>query len=250
MPRGLLGHTSTPPLAPIRVERLIAAMSILSEQSVRSRILLLIVTLLPWRAICMLQTLFKYVVYQLIEKFRVVVDEEQSESRKEVCTGELIASNSSHSFCGGKTILLPELSVSSGSLIPFLPDEIIEGQVWHLLANPPSVPLLMNLRHLNASWRRFVGDTVEWKVLSMLWSPEQGYKGYILRNWVKGVTPDRRLSWELACYRVIETENRKEISGMAEAESRSWYVRERCGGPYISSRWQKEPPGEASGSTG
>lgn len=152
-------------------------------------------------------------------------------------------------FCRCETVSSAELSVSSDLLIPSLPDELIVGHVWPLLTKPPSVSLLMKLRRLNVSWRRFVGGTVEWKVLSMLWSPEQGYNGYILRNWVKGVKHDRRLSWELACYKVIEAENKREISRMTEAESRDWYIRERCRGPYIFSRWQNEPPGEASDST-
>lgn len=111
-------------------------------------------------------------------------------------------------------------SRSRGVLIPSLPDDIVRDRVWPALVSSPSVSLLLNLRHLNTSWSRFVGGTLEWKALTFLWLDSPGYYSYILRHKIIGQTPNERLGFELANFRFLVCESMDEIESRVRCSRR------------------------------
>lgn len=69
---------------------------------------------------------------------------------------------------GAPLIESSDFTNHSGSLIPSLPDVIVQKYVWPRLVDPPLLPLLCQLRNVNLSWRRFLSTTVEWSTLMFL----------------------------------------------------------------------------------
>lgn len=73
-------------------------------------------------------------------------------------------------------------SFLGGSLIPALPDVLVREQIWPLLASAPSMNRLLQLHRVSFAWRRFVGSTIEWGVLTFTFLDSQGYCTYVLRH--------------------------------------------------------------------
>lgn len=61
----------------------------------------------------------------------------------------------------GDVSISSELESPIKPLIPLLPDEIVREQVWPILMNQLSVPLLLLLRHVSKSWNSFIVTTPE-----------------------------------------------------------------------------------------
>jgi hypothetical protein len=93
---------------------------------------------------------------------------------------EVGAGLSSFDDSGGVPVADPgESSGSGGSLIPSLSDELVRERIWPALVTPPSISMLLGLRHLSTSWNHFVGNTLEWNALSFMWLDSTGYYSYI-----------------------------------------------------------------------
>lgn len=109
----------------------------------------------------------------------------------------------------------------SSSLIPSLPDEIVQRHVWPRLVEPPSVQLLLHLRHLSLSWHRFLNTTLEWSTLMFLRLDWPGYLrcATLSREIIASMTD--RYRDELTNYRILIAED------MVEVESRVRYTRLR-----------------------
>lgn len=103
------------------------------------------------------------------------------------------------------------LTDSSSSLIPSLPNIIVQEHVWPHLVNPPLVPFLLQLRSVNLSWRHFMDTTVEWSTLKFLQLDRPGsYKSTVLsREAVISMT--ERYQDELANFRVLVAESMEDI---------------------------------------
>lgn len=54
------------------------------------------------------------------------------------------------------------------SLIPSLPDALVQRHVWPLLMSPLLVALLLHLWCVSPFWRRFLDTTLEWNALRFL----------------------------------------------------------------------------------
>ena len=95
-----------------------------------------------------------------------------------------------------------------GTLIPTLPDGLVEERVWPMLAQYPE--LLPRLCCVNRRWRSFVGDTLEWGALTFivhdtpqLHDPAPGDSG--------GSISARLWESEVANYRFLLSEDLEEI---------------------------------------
>lgn len=63
-------------------------------------------------------------------------------------------------------------------LIPALPDSLVEGELWPLLAQYPVT--LLQLRGLNRRWKYFIDKSVEWRAIHtvLLQPPRLGASAY------------------------------------------------------------------------
>lgn len=125
---------------------------------------------------------------------------------------------------------------SCGTLISGLPDEVVKDKLWLILCRSPSVNLLLGLRSLSISWRNFVGDTLEWKVLNFLQLDAHGYNSFVLHHRTVWLTPNQRLLYELAHFRIVVSENMERI------EDRIRYTRTRAKSVPVYVKLQDCPP--------
>lgn len=104
-----------------------------------------------------------------------------------------------------------------GSLIPSLPDAVVEERVWPVLVRNPSVTQLFQLRQINSAWNRLVGTSLEWRALVFVLLDSPGYQQYVYRNRFRFLSVSQRLGLEIAHFRQVVEEN------MEEVENRIWF---------------------------
>lgn len=109
----------------------------------------------------------------------------------------------------GSSISVPVDDV--GDLIPPLPDTLVQNHVWPLLADCPSVTLLVFLRSVNSSWCRFLETSVEWNALRFLHLDTPGFLECATTDGLPTITVAEQLLRELANYRVLLREDMEEI---------------------------------------
>ncbi|KAG0572494.1 hypothetical protein KC19_VG100000 [Ceratodon purpureus] len=99
----------------------------------------------------------------------------------------------------------------AGSLIPSLPDAVIEERVWPVLMRDPSVTQLLLVRSVSKAWRQLVEASLEWKVLSFVRLDSPRYRCYILQHRLRFLSVNQRLGFELGHFRVLVGESMQEI---------------------------------------
>lgn len=146
----------------------------------------------------------------------------------------ILSSLSSRSTLGRIRTKVATPSCPLGQLISPLPDEVVESCIWPKIIESPSVLQLLVLRSLSSPWRHFIERSPQWKVLTFLWTPDTGLKGYLFRNRCReGMTPDERLAYEMRIYELLMPMGKKETEGMGEEQIRDWYIEERSYPPFI-----------------
>lgn len=113
---------------------------------------------------------------------------------------------------GDDALPLSELVDPIGCLIPLLPDVVVREQIWSALMSPPSVPLLLRLRHVSKSWDSFVVTTVEWNVWTLVRLDSPGYLRYYAADRVSYRPFSQRFNFEIANFRFLVTEDMEEIA--------------------------------------
>lgn len=102
-------------------------------------------------------------------------------------------------------------SKTAGSLIPLLPDEIVSEHVWPMLVRNPTVTQLLHLWHVNSSWSRFVGASLEWRALVSIVLLNTGYRPYVLRQRLRSLSTTQRLGLEIDLFKLLVKESEEEV---------------------------------------
>jgi hypothetical protein len=119
----------------------------------------------------------------------------------------------------------PPAHVSSGELLPPLPDLIARTALWDALRLPRSISLLYRLRRVNRRWRDFIGTTLEWTALEFTKLDNPGYQRFAWR-WRgrhRYRTRYERYNIEIGNLRVVLDEPRLPIGNL------EWCVEARPG---------------------
>ncbi|KAG0585598.1 hypothetical protein KC19_2G024100 [Ceratodon purpureus] len=109
-----------------------------------------------------------------------------------------------------------------GSLIPSLPDAVVREQVWPVLVSNPSVTQLLHFWHINSSWSRFVGSTLEWKTLIFVMLDFPEYLQHVRQQGLIFLSATLRLGLEIAHYRLLVRESMEEGDTCSRGDLRLW----------------------------
>lgn len=101
---------------------------------------------------------------------------------------------------------------SDGSLMPPLPDGIVRDRIWVALMSPPSVLLLLRLRHVSTSWSRFVATTIEWNAWVFVRLDSLGYCRYTVTGGLPCRPFSLRFCNEVENYRLLIFESMEEMA--------------------------------------